>query len=180
MSCPSSGSSGSPDGAVSGEDEGPPAGGISIDREGRWRHEGVVITHPGTVALFFRSLEADPSGGCLLRVGGETAPVEVEDAPFVVRSAEISPDAVALLLSDGSRESLDPATLTWAEDHVPYCRVKGGRFSARFSRPAYYLLAEAIEQDEGGAYLLRQGGRTHRLQISEPARKNGSAEKNSR
>jgi hypothetical protein len=35
-------------------------------------------------------------------------------------------------------------------DNVLYCRVKEGRFAARFSRKSYYQLAEFIEQSENG------------------------------
>jgi hypothetical protein len=33
-------------------------------------------------------------------------------------------------------------------NNVLYCRVKDGRFIARFSRKSYYQLAEFIEQSE--------------------------------
>ena len=142
----------------------PEADRIAIDREGNFLHEGVVITHPGTVALFFRALEPDGRGGWRLRLGRETCPVDVEDAPLVVRSIEATPDALTLILSDGSREPLDPATLRQRADHVVTCAVKGGAFPARFSRPAYYMLAELLEPD-GGGYLLAVGGRAVRVLV---------------
>ena len=142
----------------------PPAGDrIAIDVDGDFRHDGVVVTHPGTVALFFRALEPDGIGGWRLRVGAESCPVEVEDAPLVVRSIEATPEAVVLVLSDGARETLDPATLRQGAGHVLYCAARGGAFPARFSRPAYYMLAELLEPADDGAFLLTVGGRAFRV-----------------
>jgi len=39
-------------------------------------------------------------------------------------------------------------SLHTGENNVLYCRVKEGRFTARFSRKSYYQLAEFIEQSE--------------------------------
>ncbi|MBW2149835.1 MAG: hypothetical protein JRI22_22825, partial [Deltaproteobacteria bacterium] len=43
------------------------------------------------------------------------------------------------------------------QDNVLYCKVKGGAFHARFLRPAYYQLAEFVEE-EGGRFYIQRGG----------------------
>jgi hypothetical protein len=61
-----------------------------------------------------------------------------------------------LRLIDNSEEDLVPETLSVGDEHVPYCKVKGGRFPARFSRAGYYQLAPYIHEDkqEGKYFLL--------------------------
>ncbi len=44
-------------------------------------------------------------------------------------------------------ESLDPSTLRIGKDNIPYCAVRNGQYRARFSRPAYYQLANWIDFD---------------------------------
>jgi hypothetical protein len=85
--------------------------------------------------------------------------VEVEDAPVVVRGAELLDDGgVTLHLSDGSREPLDGGGLEQSAEHVLYCRLQRG-WPARFSRAAYYQLAERLEDDPTGQPAVRVGGR---------------------
>lgn len=132
---------------------------ITLDSEGRWFHEGGPIEHPRIVELFNRSIERTPGGTFVLHVAPYTYPIEVEDAPLQVRRVELTgnpPAAVQLFLSDGSEEPLDPATLRYVPERGFYCQVKGGRFTARFSRPAYYALAEHVDE-ENGAHILRLG-----------------------
>ena len=95
-------------------------------------------------------------------MGPRRVPVQVDDAPFVVVRAEAGPEpeAVALHLSDGSQEPLDTGTLVLDRRGVPYCRVKDGRFRARFSVPAWLQLAGRVEDDPGsGEPALILGGR---------------------
>lgn len=141
-------------------------GGLFLDREGRWFHEGVEITHERTRRLFSRSLFRGEDGGYVLRVGRECAPVTVQDTPFVIRSVTAGEREGAgcctyeLLLSDGSREPLDPHTLTVEREHILYARVKGGTERARFLRAAYYQLCAHIEYDElEDRYLLPWDGK---------------------
>jgi len=91
-------------------------------------------------------------------------PVEVEDAPFVVVRFEADGEGWALSLSDGSREALDPATLTLRRGEVPYCRVKDGRFEARFSRAATWQLLQCVETRPGsGPPTIAAFGRRYPL-----------------
>jgi hypothetical protein len=73
-------------------------------------------------------------------------------------------DGFAVTLNDLTRERLDPETLRLGVGEVPYCRVKGGAFEARFSRAAAYQLLERVEADAStGRGALRVGDRRYAL-----------------
>ena len=133
-------------------------GDIFLDKEGRWYHEGVEITHKLTADLFSRSIQRDPEGGYRLVVGLEWAPIQVEDTAFVVRRVDVEDKGALLRLNDGTEEALDPATLRVGDDNVLYCEVKSGTEPARFLRPAYYQLMQNLEEASDG-YAVRLGGR---------------------
>jgi hypothetical protein len=131
---------------------------ISIDADGNWRHEGVKITHERTLKLFYSNLDIDDEGRFFLQVGREKAFVQVDDAPFIVEALRMTDKGIRLRLNDESHELLDPASLRITEANVPYCKVRGGRMEAKFSRTAWYQLAEYIqERKEGGFALVVQG-----------------------
>jgi len=122
---------------------------LRIDRDGGWFHEGEEVTHEGILTSLRQGLQVD-SAGHYFQIGPVRVPVEVEDAPFVVVRFEADGEGWALWLSDGSRETLDPATLTLRGGEVPYCRVKDGSFEARFSRAATWQLLQSVEAEPGG------------------------------
>jgi hypothetical protein len=137
--------------------------GLSIDAEGRFLHRGEPITHARTLEVLWRSLERAPDGRYLVRIGRESAFVTLEETPFAVRGVLDGPAGDPwLLLSDGSREPLDPATLAVGKDGVLRCSVKGGH-AARFTRPAQVTLGLALEEapHASGVYVLTAGGRRH-------------------
>ena len=70
--------------------------------------------------------------------------LDVDDAPFVVRSARWEGERAIMRLSDDSEEELAYDTLHLRGEQ-PYCSVKGGRFDARVSTLAWNTLAERIE-----------------------------------
>lgn len=152
---------------------GPPAlppGTFRIDREGLWRHEGQEVTHPGVLRNLYGSLRADADGH-YLQVGPMRIPVEVEDAPFVVTRVERESkqmdraQALRIYLTGGSDEPLAPESVWLAANQTPYCRVKSGRFIARFAVPAWLQLAEFVEEEPGtGATALVVGGRRFPLE----------------
>ena len=139
-------------------EDGAPPYELRIDREGRWFHEGVEIVREDIRNLFSRHLARQHDGSYCVRIGRDEAPVIVEDAPFVVvRVMSDARDSLTLLLSDGSVEPLDGRTLTFRNPNVPYCRVRNN-LDARFSRPAYYQLAEFIGYNEvGDGFFLKAG-----------------------
>jgi hypothetical protein len=143
---------------------------LRIDKEGRWFFHDEEITHRKTYLLYCRHLTRDDSGRIILRIGREQCPVEVEDAPFVVKTLDFvlsdggELKSIWLTLNDETREQLNQATLRIGAKNVPYCRVRSGRFEARFSRGAYQLLLPYIQQDEkANRFFIRIDGEEYDL-----------------
>jgi uncharacterized protein len=136
---------------------------LRIDSDGEWLHEGEEVGHGGILASLREGLQVDADGH-FLQVGPVRVPVEVDDAPFAVVRFEPEGEGFALVMNDGSRETLDPETLRLRQGDVPYCRVKGGRFEARFSRAAAWQLLQRVEvHPEGGPPTLAVGARCYAL-----------------
>jgi hypothetical protein len=135
---------------------------LRIGRDGTWYDGDEEVTHPGIVANLWSNLRIDEQGHHL-QVGPARVPVEVEDAPFVVQRAERRGDRLELTLIDGTREPLDPAELRLGAGEVPYCRVKGGRFEARFDRAATYQLLQHVSGDDANRAELVLGTARYRL-----------------
>lgn len=139
--------------------------GIRLDREGRLWHEGQQITHGRFQVALRKWLDRLPDGRTILRLDDTRyAYVDVDDAHLLITSIRVTDDAVILALNDGSSEELAPHTLEQSDDHALYCRVRGGTLLARFLTPAYYALAEHMEEapsgDDGAAasgFALRIG-----------------------
>ena len=143
---------------------------LRIDKEGRWFFQDEEITHRKTYLLFSQNLTRDESGRTILRIGQEQCLVEVEDAPFVVKSLDFvlsdggELKSIWLILNDETREQLNQATLRIGAENVPYCRVRAGKFEARFSRGAYQLLLPYIQQDEKKSrFFIRIDGKEYNL-----------------
>ena len=136
---------------------------LRIDRDGGWFHEGEEVSHEGILSSLREGLQVDPAGH-FMQIGSVRVPVEVEDAPFVIVRFEADGDGWVLWLSDRTREALDPASLVLRGGDVPYCRVKGGRFEARFSRAAAWQLLQRVDTEPGGGPpTLTAGGRPYPL-----------------
>jgi hypothetical protein len=138
---------------------------IRIDREGRWFHKGLEMLRRDFVRFFYEHMEMDSRGRYVIRLSNQTCYLDVEDTAFVVRrvvldSAEEGEERLLMRLSDDTEEALNPETLHVGEENVLYCRVKDGRFPARFLRAAYYQLTERLEE-EGGEYVISLGGKKH-------------------
>lgn len=137
--------------------------GLSIDAEGRFLHRGEPITHARTLEVLWRSLARTAGGRYEVRIGRERAYVALEDAPYAVRGVVDGPGGAPwLVVSDGSREPLDPASLRVDAAGVLRCTVKGGH-PARFARSAQVALGLAIEEDPPGSarWVLVLGGVRH-------------------
>ena len=137
---------------------------ITFGKDGEWYSDGERIANARIADLFARCVRKSPTGGYMLQMGDEKAPLEVEDTPFVVRQIDGDPECgIVLLLNDGTREPLDPGSLRSGPDNALYCRVKQGEWDARLLRPAYYSLARWV-REEGGHFALRLGGRDHPIE----------------
>ena len=133
---------------------------IRIDKEGVWYFKGAHMFRKEILSVFFENLKIDECGKYLIELGEERCYLDVEDTAFVVGSVyktqlpDDGPDQIDILLSDDSCEKLEMQSLHVGMDNVLYCRVKEGKFTARFSRNSYYQLAEFIEQSENGNHFF--------------------------
>lgn len=143
--------------------------GISVDREGRFIHEGAEVTHEGLKRALFRWLDRlpPPDGRYVLRLDDRRfAYVDVDDTPLVARAARIdAAGRVFLALSDGSEEPLTPDTLTIDDAGVLYAWVRGGKLEARLATSAAAALADLLSEGDGHPQLpqLRFAGRSYVL-----------------
>ena len=127
---------------------------IKIDKEGIWYYKGAHMFRKDILCVFFENLKIDECGKYLIELDEECYYLDVEDTAFVVAAVyktklqDVGLDQFDVLLNDDSCEKLQINSLYIGKDNVLYCRVKEGKFSARFSRKSYYQLAEYIEQSE--------------------------------
>jgi hypothetical protein len=133
--------------------------GIRLDADGHFQHEGAEVTHHGLRAALWRWLDRNPDGRYVLRLDAKRfVYLDVDDAPFVVRSLRWQDDRVMLRLSDDSEEELAYDTLRMGADGILYSKVKSGRFDARFSSAAWGALGGRISERDGRAELDAAGG----------------------
>ncbi len=146
--------------------------GIRIDENGDWFYNGSRIFRPDILETLYEKLELLPTGEYVLSDSKERCLLEVADTPFVVSRVDLERDnsggeRIMIGLKNLSRsEILDPGTLKTGKGNVLYCTTAGGRFPARFSRPAYYQLADFIREDESGqGFFIELGGKRHPIQM---------------
>jgi uncharacterized protein len=126
---------------------------IRIDKEGVWYYRGAHMFRKDILCIFFENLQIDENGKYLIALGDERCYLDAEDTVFVVEAVYKKKQAkdsegIYILLTDDLQEKLDLNSLHVGKENVLYCRVKNGKFKARFSRKSYYQLAEFIEQEE--------------------------------
>lgn|GEM_PF-461915 len=128
---------------------------LTVDEEGEWYHNGQKVIREDFIKFFYQCLDVLPDGRYILKWEDQICTLEVKDTPYVVWSVDMTDGGrLILFLSDWSRELLDPSTLKIGQNGIPYCRVKEGKYLCRFSRKAFYQLAEFIEEGESGYRLV--------------------------
>lgn len=137
--------------------------GLVLCHDGRFLHEGEPIRNRKLREHFERNVEylAD-EGKYIVRLHHFRGEVVVEEAGFFVRDVDF--DTGDVLLSDGSREKLDPASLeTSPIDEALLCRVKrelaSGGLKARFTHAAQSELLGAVEAEGDGFFVQLAGER---------------------
>ena len=131
--------------------------------DGQWYADDEPVTHERLARVFSRYLRRKPAGGYEIWIDEHChADVEVEDTPYVVTAVNSDDQGyMSVELNDDTIEHLDPDSLQVGSGNVLYCRVKGGAERARLLRPAYYQLANFIEEAAPGQFQFRCGGTTH-------------------
>jgi hypothetical protein len=128
---------------------------IRLTANGVWLSDQTEIDHENTVKLFFRSIQKDDQG-YFLKVSYETKRIEVEDTAYFVFGLEgTASEGYVLLLSDGTREPLNPSTLKYQVGRLT-CRVHQPEVEAKFLHKAYMEILKPLEQ-EGEHYVLQIG-----------------------
>ncbi len=148
---------------------------IYVDAEGDWYHKGAKIIRKDILRIFYDNLELTPSGLYVIRLKNEECYIENEDTPFVIQQVDVTTEEgeqkifKITLKNIDETEILDPSTLWVGNHNVLYCVIRNGKFPARFSRPAYYQLANYIEEDtKEGKFYLRSNGVKHYINESPP------------
>jgi len=136
--------------------------GLRIDRAGRLWHQGEEVKHPRLRQAILRWLDVRDDGRDIVRLDDvRYAYVDVEDAHLRATSARWDGDRVILHLDDGSEEELAYETLRLGDVGAIYCRVRGGRLSARLSTSAQQALAPNLVEDPAArsGFSIRATGR---------------------
>jgi hypothetical protein len=130
----------------------PLAGIFSVDADGVWHHDDVRITHERTWKYFSSLLACDEAGVPHISDGLVRVDVRVADAALIVMAIRMTDEGIRLFFHDDTNELLKPETLFFKGD-TPYCRVRN-ELSARFSRSAWFQLAEHIVRQRDGYSLI--------------------------
>jgi hypothetical protein len=128
---------------------------VKIDKNGNWFINNEPVKHEG-IALFLTRSVVKENTGYYLKIKDEKIPIEVEDTPYIVKQVMHRNGKFFLLLNDGTTELLNPSTLEVGRENILYCKIKEDA-RARFSRPAYYQIAEHIRQDSEGYFIIVEG-----------------------
>lgn len=147
---------------------------IRIDQDGKWSYRNNEMQRKDIIQYFYDHLHRDQQGFYYIKTDYEQYRIQVDDVPYVIRSISLrsagidEPQSMIIDLSDGSCEELNPETLWIGDKNVVYCLVKQARHEARFSRPAYYQLAENIRHDSNqDRYFVLIGQHSYPLDIKQ-------------
>lgn len=132
-----------------------------LDTEGQLWHEGSLFEDPTLLNFFMKKMDQLPDGRFQVICQGETCLIEPEDAPYVVLDIEKKGEKIELIFPGDYREILDPSSLYVGKDNVLYCKVRAGRFAARFNRKPYFELSHWINLDETRHEFFLNLGKKH-------------------
>jgi len=143
------------------------SGRISFRRDGNWYNDEERIDNPRIALLFSKSIRQAANGDYYLQVAEERAVITVEDTPYVIRTVDDDGNGGFIVTTnDDQREPLDASSLEVGRDNVLYCRVKGGRFRARFLRTAYYHLSGHFLVDSGETFSIVVRDRRYPIKVT--------------
>jgi hypothetical protein len=144
-----------------------------VDGDGRIFHDGTEVVDPITLRFFLRAMTRTEDGRWLVVCQGEHNWFTAPETPFVVQRLALDVDAgrlvrVELVLAGDVREPLDPTTLE-SDGAALDCRIRKGRFRARFGRVAMQQIAPFVGEDGGRPALLVGGRRCVIRPVAPPA-----------
>ena len=121
---------------------------IVIRKDGRWEHEGALISREPMVRLFSTILRKDPDGFHLV-TPVEKLRITVEDAPFVATRVDRDGGSLRFTTNVGDEVVAGPDNAIRVEtgptgEPRPYLHVRRG-LEALISRPVFYELVEMAE-----------------------------------
>jgi hypothetical protein len=135
--------------------------GLVLHHDGSWTHQGHPIGNRKIREKFDRSVRYLPEEGkYVVQVGRFRGEIEVEEAGFFVRDVDL--DRGEVLLSDGSRDSLDLDSMrVSALDGAFLCTVKRalvpGGLPARCTHAAQAELLDAVDESTEGPVIRLEG-----------------------
>ena len=144
---------------------------IWVSQEGKWYHEGAEIIHRPIFLWLIQNMEKDEQGHYMVHLNNQKCLLEVEDTPLVIQRVDLVPgertgeERMILTLNDEQQETLDPESLWLNRENVLYGLVKNGKMPARFLRPAYYQIANFIDEDDTGEFFLSLNKKKYRLPV---------------
>ena len=133
---------------------------IVIKRDGRWMHEGAIISREALVRLFSTVLRKDPDGIYLV-TPVEKMKITVEDAPFIAVRVDREADGLRFTTNVGDEVEAgpdNPIRVELGADGAPrpYVHVRRG-LEALIARPVFYELVEMAEARDGRLGVESQG-----------------------
>lgn len=137
---------------------------IRIDRQGEIWHQGEHIKHQRLKKALLCWLDVLPDGRDIIRLDDTRyGYVDIDDAHWLALSLEWNKDGHATVhLNSGKSLTLDLNGLYVGHGHAMYARQ--GKMKIRLLTPAYYVLAERIQEHNNGFELIT-GGKSHPIHI---------------
>lgn len=130
-----------------------------LDRHGRFYHDGERVEHPGLHAALLSWMTRHPEDHRpVLQNGYDWCYFRAEDALYVVLGVRTQEESLALVLSDGTVETVPLGALSLSANGVLYATL-ARKEDARFSQQAMAELAPHLEAINEGGYGVRVGTR---------------------
>lgn len=130
-----------------------------IRKDGSWWHEGARIEREKLVRLFASILRKEGDEFFIL-TPVEKWRIQVEDHPFLITMIEQKTDHIEAITNTGDLLIIGPEHLLELSDldgeSIPEIEVRNG-LKARFSRNAFYHLAELAYEKNGGFFINSAG-----------------------
>lgn len=148
--------------------------GMRIAADGRWYHDGGLITRPEMVRLFAALLRREPDGGYVLVTPVEKLSIEVEDAPFL--AVDMVTEGAADQRQLAFRLNTDKIVIAGPGNPVrvtetaagpkPYLQVRDG-LDALIARSVFYTLADIALAEARAPLGVWSGGAFFALEPSQ-------------